>query len=74
MTAKEYVESNPAAFPSNKTSVVTVESCQVYYTDFEDDKTNGINALFSIDGSLYDIKTASFNHEELVQYIEKMLK
>ena len=74
MTAKEYVESKPLIFPPDKTSTVTVENCQVYYADFENDNTNGVNAVFSIDGSLYDIKTTSFNHEELVQYIEKMLK
>lgn len=74
MTAKEYVESKPATFPSNKTSVVTVENCEVYYTDFEDDITKGINAVFSIEGNLYDMTTTSFNPEELIQYIEDMLK
>lgn len=74
MAAKEYVESKPAAFPSEKTNVVTVENCEVYYTDFKDDIRKGIKAVFSINGSLYDLTTDSFDHEELIQYIEDMLK
>lgn len=74
MKVKEYVESKPLTFPSDNTKVVTVDDCEVYYTDFEGDSINGINAVFSIDGSLYNMKTTSFNHEELIQYIKKMLK
>lgn len=74
MTAKEYVNSKPATFPSNKTNVVTVENCEVYYTDFEEGTAKGVKVVFSIEGNLYDMTTTSFNQEELIQYIEDMLK
>lgn len=74
MTAGEYVNSKPTSFPSDKTSVVTVENCEVYYTEFEEGAAKGVKAVFSLEGTLYDMTTTSFNHEELIQYIEDMLK
>lgn len=74
MTAKEYVEGKPIEYPSDKTNEVTVENCDVYYTEFEDAGIKGVKAVFSIDDSLYELTTDSFDHEELVQYIESLLK
>lgn len=78
-STQEYVEYWPMFYPSDKISVETVKNCQVYSNEYEnysfDPKDSGtvLTAVFSIDGNLYEITTATFNHEELIQLIEKLI-
>lgn len=77
-STKEYVESKPLTYPPDSTSVTTVCGYDVYCADHwvenEGNNVQVYTAVLSMDDTLYEFTSDSFEQNALLRYIEDMLK
>lgn len=72
-TAKEEIDSKHLKYPSEEVSMTTVSNCDIYYLSYDNGSDNVNIAVFSVEGSLYELSTTTFRQEELIRYIDDML-
>lgn len=72
-TAKEEIDSKPLKYPPKEVSMTTVSNCDIYYLSYDNGSDNVNIAVFTVEGSLYELSTTTFSQEELIRYIDDML-
>lgn len=72
-TAEEEIDSKPLKYPSEEVNMTTVSNCDIYYFSYDNGSDNVNIAVFSVEGSLYELSTTTFTKEKLIQYISDML-